>query len=91
MDGLKYRHKSKTIVTFFPERCSFTVLFIFGKNELEIINRIKNKLSKPAIKPINETKQYHDGKWVWFRVENDDLTEDIFNLIKVKGNQPNRN
>ena len=33
---------------------------------------------------IEKTKQYHDGKWVWIRLENNSFENDICNLIKIK-------
>ena len=67
--AVQYKKGKKTIVTLFPERKRFTILLIFGKSELDKINQIKKALSPFVIDKIENTKQYHDGKWVWLQYE----------------------
>ncbi len=82
--AVQYKKNKKTIVTVFPERESFTVLLIFGKLELEKISENQVLFSENIITRINNTKQYHDGKWMWIRFNDERLLKDIKELIKVK-------
>ncbi|MGD8780728.1 MAG: DUF3788 family protein [Ignavibacteria bacterium] len=82
--AIQYKKGKKTIVTIFPERKSFTILLVFGKKELEKINDNKNILSPIIFEKIKNTKQYHDGKWMWLRIETDNYIDDIMKLIKLK-------
>ena len=81
---IQYKKSKKTIVTIFPERRSFTVLLIFGKSELEEISDNKKIFSRQIFEKIKNTKQYHDGKWMWLRMENDNYINDIKELIRLK-------
>ncbi len=82
--SVQYKKSKKTIVTIFPERRSITVVLIFGKSELEKIKNKKEILTPKVFDKIENTKQYHDGKWVWVRMENDNYLNDILELIKIK-------
>lgn len=81
---MQYKKGKKTIVTLFPERESFTVLLTFGKPELEKITGKRASFSKTIIDMIENTKQYHDGKWVWIRCKDEIHLSDIKELIKIK-------
>ena len=82
--AVQYKKSKKTIVTIFPERESLTVLLIFGKSELEKISDKEGEFSKALIDKIDNTKQYHDGKWVWIKYQNGFVIDDIKELIKIK-------
>ncbi len=82
--AVQYKKSQKTIITFFPERKSFTVLVTLGKNELEKINKNRDIFSNELLKAISDTPQFHDGKWVWVRLENAKHIKDIPNLLKAK-------
>jgi len=88
--AVKYKHGQKTIVTLLPERKSFTGLLVFGKKEVEKIFENKDIFTKQILQLIEETKQYHDGKWIWIRLENHIFENDICNLIKIK-KKPQKN
>ena len=88
--AVKYKHGQKTIVTLFPERKSFTVLLVLGKKEVEQVFENRNIFTKQILQLIEETKQYHDGRWAWIRIENTMFENDICNLIKSK-KKPQKN
>jgi len=89
--AVTYKHGQKTIVTLFPESKSFTVLLVFGKKELENIFENKDIFTKQILQLIEKTKQYHDGKWIWIRIENHIFKKDICNLIKIKKKPQKKN
>ena len=88
--AVQYKRSKKTIITLFPERKRFTVLLIFGKSELKKITEVKKWLSPSVIKKINNTKQYHDGKWVWLQYEDNSFLDSMIELIKVKRKPENK-
>jgi hypothetical protein len=57
---------------------------IFGKSELEEINNKKKIFSRNIFEKIKNTKQHHDGKWMWLRMESDNYIDDVIELIKIK-------
>ena len=57
------------------------------------LEKIKNKkeiFAPNVFEKIENTKQYHDGKWMWLRMENNNYINDIMELIKIKRN-PDKN
>ena len=82
--NVTYKQSKKTIISLFPERKSFTVLFVFGRKELEEIEADKARLTREMIDKINAAKQYHDGKWLWLRIENQFYVNDLTALLKIK-------
>ncbi len=82
--GIKYRRSGKTLVSFLPEKNSFTTLLTLGKKEVEAVELIKKELT-PYIREIfDNTKQYHDGRWLWLRVSKLEETSEIKRLITIK-------
>ncbi len=81
---LQYKHGKKTIISIHPERKAFTVLFTFGRKELESFNSIKGQVSKATLELVNNTKQYHDGKWIWLRVIDNVQLSDALILLNIK-------
>lgn len=80
----KYRKSSKTLCVIFPEKGSFTTVIVFGKEELKDVMAEFKHLHKKTQKIINETHQYHDGKWVKFRTPDDVDIEQIKIMLAAK-------
>ncbi|MCS4483176.1 DUF3788 domain-containing protein [Clostridium botulinum] len=36
---------------------------------------------------FNETKHYHDGKWLLIRIQDDKYINELIEMIKIKKNQ----
>jgi len=81
---LQYKRGKRTIISIYPERKAFTILFTFGGKELESFELIKNQVSKETLDLINSTKKYHDGKWVWLRVTENTQFNDALVLLGIK-------
>lgn len=81
---LQYKQSKRTIVSIHPERKAFTILFTFGKKELEELETKSAEISKSTYNLIQNTKQYHDGKWIWLRVLNKTELDDAFVLLNIK-------
>lgn len=81
---LQYKKGKRTIVSIYPERKAFTVLFTLGGKELERFDLVKYQVSKGTLDLISSTKRYHDGKWIWLRVTENTQFNDALVLLEVK-------
>ena len=81
---INYRKGSKSMISIHPERHAFTILFVFGAKELQEFDTIRNKLTRQIVELIDETKKYHDGKWIWIRVTDESIFSDFTELLSIK-------
>ncbi|MCK5154980.1 MAG: DUF3788 family protein, partial [Spirochaetales bacterium] len=81
---INYRYRTKSILSIHPERNAFTVLFVFGKKELEEWKKEKRHISNKTNDIIESTKQYHDGKWIWLRILGNEQFNDCLTLLNIK-------
>ncbi len=80
----RYRRGGKTLCAIFPEKGSFTVLVTLGRRELEKLGPNSSSLTDTTRDLIQNAHPYHDGKWLWIRVGNLPMVEDIKNLLRLK-------
>ena len=81
--SLRYK-KSKSFCTFIPEKGRFSLLIVFGAEEREKVEAIKDGLSAQTRKLYDDATTYHDGKWVRVTVDSAKLVEDVRQLLAVK-------
>ena len=81
---INYRYRTKSILSIHPERNAFTVLFVFGKKELEEWKKEKRHISNKTNDIIESTKQYQDGKWIWLRILGNEQFNDCLTLLNIK-------
>ncbi|MHA2351899.1 MAG: DUF3788 domain-containing protein [Candidatus Thorarchaeota archaeon] len=81
---IRYRRSGKTLVAFYPEKDGFTVQVILGKKEVEKFQRMREELSTGVVQVFDETKQLHDGRWLWIKQPGTGTIEDIKRLIQLK-------
>ena len=81
---VKYRRSGRTLCAFYVGNGQFTVLVIFGKAEREKFELSQKEFSPEIIELYTNTRQYHDGKWLWINVFDMSLVEDIKRLIMIK-------
>ena len=82
--SLRYRRGGKTLCTLHPEDGGFTILIVFGKKEVEKFTIHQNEFLKELVTLFHETKQLHDGKWLWIRIRDSDLLDDIKRILAFK-------
>ena len=82
--GYKYRRSKKTLCVLFPETGAFTVLITLGKREVEQVKDNFNTFSPETQKVFDNTRQFHDGKWIYRRVLDKDDLKDVIEFIKIK-------
>lgn len=81
---VRYRKNGKTLIQIFPEKDGFEVVLIYGKKEREAFESRKKEFSKYLVDIYDNTKQYHDGKWMLIRVENSRYNKELIEMIKIK-------
>lgn len=81
---IRYRRGGKTLTAFYPENGGFTVQVILGKKEVEKFQGMREKLSTDIVQLFDETKQLHDGRWLWIKQPGTGTVEDIKKLIQLK-------
>ena len=77
----KLKKSGKTLCAFYFKENILGFLIIFGKNEREKVEEIKNELSFDVLEAYEKAQTYHDGKWVMFSLTEDSLIEDFKKLI----------
>lgn len=81
---IRYRRGGKTLITFYPKKGELTVLIIFGKKEVEEFEKSREEFSREIVTLFDESKQYHDGKWLHIKVPPFNDFEEIKNLLHIK-------
>jgi hypothetical protein len=81
--SLRYK-KGKSFCTLIPEEKRFLIQIVFGAEEREKTEAIRDKLSERTQAAYDRAKTYHDGKWVLLTVDADDVVADAERLLAVK-------
>ncbi len=81
--SLRYK-KSKSFCTLAPERSRFALLIVFGGQEREKVEAIREDLSQSTLEVYDQATTYHDGKWVLLTIDSEQVMEDIRRLLAVK-------
>ncbi len=86
---LKYRKSGKTFCALYPREKGMKVLIILGKNEREKFKTSRKDFSEYINNFYDNTRQYHDGKWLYLDAINNTVIADIERLLFIK-KKPNR-
>jgi hypothetical protein len=81
---VKYRRSGRTLCAFYVKEGCFTVLVVLGKAEREKFELSQTEFCSSITELYDNTRQYHDGKWLWINVSDMSLVEDIKKLIVIK-------
>lgn len=81
--SLRYK-KNKSFCTLIPEKDRLAVLIVFGREERQKVEAVKDQLSMETQEAYEKATTYHDGKWVRFTVDSDTVAEDLQLLFAVK-------
>ena len=85
----KYRRGGKTLCTLYAKQNIANILIILGKVEREKLESKREDFSQSFLALYDETKTYHDGKWLWIPIDERLSLDDIVILLKLK-RKPNR-
>ncbi len=81
---LKYRRGGKTLCALYPKEQGIRVLIILGKVERDKFESSREDFSEYINNFYDNTKQYHDGKWLYLDKINDEIVKDIEKLLLIK-------
>jgi hypothetical protein len=81
---VRYRKGGKTLVTLTPEKGAVRILIVLGREESEKALSLQTELSPTMRGFIENTKQLHDGRWLWIRLYQTTDAEDIEKLLLIK-------
>ncbi|NHJ13522.1 MAG: DUF3788 domain-containing protein [Candidatus Thorarchaeota archaeon] len=84
--AIRYRRSGKTLITFYPKKGELTVLIIFGKKEVERFEQTRGEFSTEIVILFDNTRQYHDGKWLHIKVPPCSSFDEILKLLSIKKN-----
>ena len=85
----KYRRGGKTLCCLYAKENCIGFMIVFGKEEREKFEAIRDTLSDPVCRKYDEAKTYRDGKWVMFKPTDMAEWEDYRKLLALK-RKPNR-
>lgn len=85
----KYRRGGKTLCSLYARENCFGFMIILGKYEQEKFENDREKYSEKVQSIYDDTKVYHDGKWIMFEPNDTFMFEDFISLLKIK-RKPNR-
>jgi Protein of unknown function (DUF3788) len=81
---VRYRKSGKTLVTLTPEKGAVRILMVLGREESAKALSMQKYLSSKMYKSIENTKQLHDGRWLWVRMFEAIDAEDLKKLLPLK-------
>jgi hypothetical protein len=88
-DQLKFRRGGKTLISIGFNDGKFNVLVIFGKSEREKFDLQRNEFSEYICNYYDNSKNYHDGKWMFIDISDETYLDDTYKLLQIK-KKPNR-
>lgn len=85
----KYHRGGKTLCALYAREHCVGFMIILGKDEQSKFEADRDNYSKEVQKIFDETKTYHDGKWLMFEPTDTTLFDDFVKLLRIK-RRPNR-
>jgi hypothetical protein len=81
---VRYRKSGRTLATLTPEKGAVRVLVVLGREETAKALAMQDVLSPQIRRLIENTKQLHDGRWLWIRLFQAVDAEDVLQLVRIK-------
>ena len=85
----KYRRGGKTLCALYARENCIGFMVILGKDERAKFEASRSENSESVQKVYDDSKTYHDGKWLMFEPVDTSLFGDFMQLLAVK-RRPNR-
>lgn len=85
----KLRKSGKTLCAFYFKENALGFMIIFGKDERNKVEEIRNDLSSYIAETYDNAETFHDGKWVMFDINDCAFWEDLKKLLAIK-RKPNK-
>lgn len=81
--SLRYK-KGKSFCTLIPEKDKCALVIVFGAEERDKVESMKDRLSPESRKEYEAAPTYHDGKWLLLTVDSAPVLEDVRLFLAVK-------
>ena len=88
-DEFKFKRSGKTLATFYIRDGYFILLIIYGKQERAVFEEVKSQFPQYILNYYDSSKTYHDGKWMFIDVRNEEVVDSLIKMINIK-KKPNR-
>ncbi|MCE5236576.1 MAG: DUF3788 family protein [Clostridiaceae bacterium] len=88
-DELKFRRGGKTVLTVYTREDRYDFLVIFGRQEREKFEARRGEFPKKIREIYDNSKTYHDGKWMSIPVMDMETLDAVKQMILIK-KKPNR-
>ena len=85
----KYRRGGKTLCALYARENCVGFMVILGKDERVKFESVRSEYSDSVQKVYDDSKTYHDGKWLMFEPVDTSLFGDFMQLLAIK-RRPNR-
>jgi hypothetical protein len=86
---LRYRRNGRALTTLMPgEAGGIGALVVVGPSILDAA--LATPLSEPTREALEVAKPYADGRWLWLKVTEPRIVDDIETLIRLKSPPPRR-
>ena len=85
----KYRRGGKTLCALYARENCIGFMVILGKDERSKFESDRENYSKEVQERYDQSKTYHDGKWIMFEPADTSLFDDFIRLLQIK-RKPNR-
>ena len=85
----KYRMGGKTLCALYARENCVGFMVILGRDERAKFENDKDNYTEEVQRIYDETKTYHDGKWMMFELTDTSLFDDFIRLLRIK-RKPNR-
>ena len=82
--NLRFRRGGKTLITLCIREGYFIAAIVLGKEERERFEEQRKNFGEAVRREYDDTKVFHDGKWLGFDVHDESLIDDIINLLQIK-------
>lgn len=79
----------KTLCALYARENCVGFMIILGKDERSKFEADRNGYSKEVQRVYDESRTYHDGKWLMFELSDTTLFDDFIRLLKIK-RKPNK-
>lgn len=81
---VRWRRSGKTLCSIFPEKKGFSVVLVYGKREREAFVEASEEFSPHMRELYDNTREYHDGRWLLIRIEDSLHIDEVISMIKIK-------
>lgn len=80
---LRYR-KSGSFCTLYEQEAGFHLLIVLGAKEREKFEARAGEFLPETLRQYEAATTFHDGKWVYFNVEDGSVLEDYKKILAIK-------